>query len=251
MPLHCVGLTLLSFACAGTGSGYLVEDAPRGVEIRTVLLVPMNFDATPPTELVHGVEILDRKVARYVEDSGRRVQRASLADVMHEWQKLAGEVGGFVDANGSVILDERVEWARGELARRLAADRACDVVLMPSLLVRPGWYSGIKLRWDGVTRIVPIDLEPGSFMETQSIAGQGLGTSLRMTGYTPGGDKFFERFAGLEPVDRFEMGGFGTTRGGYVRSSRRDDLFEDTEILDEGIAMGFASLIEPSRGATK
>jgi hypothetical protein len=252
--LWVIALASVSVAsgCAGSGGTFIADDAPTGAEIQRVLLLPMNFDATPPTELARGVEVLDRKLHSYLVGTGRRVSRPALVEVMREWQQLASEVGGFVNDDDKTEVEwDRVEQARCELARRLAIDRLVDAILMPTLLIRQGWYSGIKLRWDGVSRRVPVELEPGSFMETQSIGGEGMGTSLRVTAYTTEGKKFFERFAGLEPIDRFEMGGFGTARGAYVRSYRRTDLFRDAELLEEAIAAGFSPLIAPAEVAAE
>lgn len=229
--------------CAG-GAAYMDEAAPAATEVRTVLVVPMNFDATPPVHLVEGVERLEGAITAYLATGGREVARAGLPEVMREWGSIA-PASGLASEEGA-LREEQLESARDQLVQRLLAWHPVDAVAMPTLLIREGWFSGNALRWDGAYRPVSIKYERGSLMEVQRISGKGHGTSLRMVLYGRDGSKFFDRYAGLEPILRYTMGGFGSTRGGRIESYTRDDLFQDPAILEEAVALSFSPWIAPS-----
>lgn len=235
------------FACVG-GGAWVAEDAPPPAEIQAILVVPMNFDMTPPPELQRGTELVQAEVRAYLASTGREVRRASMYDVVRHWRELAEEAGGFTSDDGE-LLGAELEAAREELARRLAEPTGVDTVAMPTLLIREGYYSGTWMRWDGVSRKVPVQAD--SLMEAQSIAGKGEATSLRMSLYAPDGSKFFERYAGLEPLLAWRMSGFGTAQGGRIEGKPRRDLFREPEIIEDAVRLSLEPLIEPPEEASE
>jgi hypothetical protein len=222
------------------------ESAPPPAEVHTLLLVPMNFDTTPTTTLLaRGVDTVQRAVADYLQnDLHRSVEELRLVEVLQHWRLVLKE-GGLMEADPKAMSREQIEGLRSALACRLAEAHPADVVLMPTLLIREGTYQGIRLRWDGVTRPVPLRSEHGALMMVQRIGGKGMGTSLRVSLFTPDGRRFFERYVGLEPVWRYAMTGFAGS-GGSIRGYPRDDLFQDAELIQEVVQMAFVPFLEPS-----
>lgn len=246
-PVSILTLAIASLAiggCGSTGAAFLAEGAPPAADVESVLLVPLNFDATPPAGLARGAEILEVEIGDYLRGSGCEVRRVYLGEVLRHWSAISTATE-FVDEESQTLRDDRVEQARAELARRLLATHPADVIAMPTLLIRKGWYTGFELGWDGVNRRVPVEYEPDSMMLVQSISGKGEGTSLRMTLYSRSGEKFFERYAGLEPIVGYYMSGFGTIQGGRIDPRPRTDLFEDPEIIDEAVALSLSPWITP------
>jgi len=239
-------LALLPFlvgSCVQGGGGYVTADAPAPAAIRTVLLLPINFDRVPPPELAHGVELTERAVKGYLTGTGREVLTVRLSEVMSVWRDAAAE-HGLSDSETGRISPDDVEAARVAVVRRLAVRHPADAVAVPAVVIREGWHTGMSLRWDGVSRRVPVHVAGDSTMEVHSIGGKGMGTSLQVTLYASDGVRFFERFAGLEPVDRYEMSGYGTGVGS-IRSFRRTDLFRDPEIIQNAVRTSFYPAIPP------
>ncbi len=237
--LLSLGTTLLLPGCM-SGAAFIAEHAPPAASIHTVLIVPMNAGGDPAPPYVSGAQELERDVVAYVEATGREAERVSSFEVEQRLHAIATPSGEGDDA-------ARAERIRSELARRLAADHPADVIAMPALRVRQGNYTGRMLLWDGASRAVPIETDGNATMEVHSIAGKGLGTSLRMTILTPDGTRVFERYVGLEPIEQYRMSGVGTVGGVSIQGSHRNDLFRDRELLEEAVTRSFEPLLEPPR----
>ena len=110
---------------------------------------------------------------------------------------------------------------------------------MPTVLIREGQASGFTLRWDGVVRDFPADDDLGTLVGA-SMRGKSAGTSLRMTLFTPRGEPFFERYAGLEPIHRIKVLSMRT-----YRTELRSDLFQDPAIIAESVQLAFSPYLRP------
>lgn len=226
----------IAWSSRRTGAAFIAEDAPPAASIHRVLIVPMNAGGDPPPPYVAGAQELERDVVAYVEATGREAKRVPSFEVEQRRHAIA-------TADGDDLA--RAEHLRSELARSLAADHPADVIVMPALLVRQGNYTGRMLLWDGAARAIPIETDGNATMEVHSIAGKGLGTTLRMTILTPDGARVFERYVGLEPIEQYRMSGVGAVGGVSIQGSRRSDLFRDHELLEEAVTRSFEPLLEP------
>lgn len=238
-----LGWVLTAAGCAGGGT-FLSETAPPPTSVHTVLLLPMNFDATPSSHaMAEGVRAVQGEVKRYLESLEREVEHPPLSTVMREWNAviLAADVSG--DEDDAVLL-EKLAAARAELARRLAERYPADVVAMPTLLVREGRYVGLELTWDGVTRPVPLR-QQSQWMGVHRIGGTGSGTSLRVTLFSPEGERFFERYAGMEPTHGYTIAGPARGPGVDITPWPRTDLFEDPEVIEYAVKKGFEPYLAP------
>jgi len=239
----CVALASLQAGCGSFAPYFLDRDAPKAADLRSSLLLPFNFDLAPAPQFVRGSEVLDEKVVRLLEASGLQVNRLALSATLEDWSSSLEEVGGIESERRGKLDRERHEAARVALVRRVLARQAADAVILPTVLAREARYSGQKLHWDGVWRDAPIDMG-GTTRALAYLDGTEYATSLRVTIYDRSGNKVFERYAGLEPMARYE------TKQDHWRRVLRTDLFEDDEILDSGVRMAFDPWIEaPPIGA--
>ena len=87
--LRGVAVALLSLSltgCVSGGDAYLVEGAPSGAQLKRLVLVPMNFDWTPPSQLAGGTEVLQSEVTRdqYIPDGCNSCQYSIAPKRGHE-----------------------------------------------------------------------------------------------------------------------------------------------------------------------
>jgi hypothetical protein len=219
-------------ACAFLEPYTLAPDAPKSGELRSLLLLPLNFDVAPSPQLVHGTEILEAKLIRFLSESGFDVHQIRLSAVTEDWRASQEEVGGLHSTRRGKLDEKSYEIARAAVVRRALARKPADAAIVPTLLVREARYYGRKLQWDGVSRDASIDMS-GTTRALAYLKGKELATSLRVTVYDRSGRKVFERYAGLEPIVRY------VTSQDHWRREQRADLFEDDRLLESGVRMAF------------
>ena len=210
----------------------LTRDAPNPQELHSLLLLPLNFDAAPAPRLVHGTEILEAKLARFLSESGFDVQQLRLSAVTQDWRASQNEVGGLESTRRGKLDEKRYGIARVTVVRRALARKPADAAIVPTLLVRQARYDGRDLRWDGVVRDVPLDMS-GTTRALAFARGTMPATSLRVSLYDRSGAKLFERYVGLEPLGRI------VTSQDRWELKPRTDLFEDDPLLDSAVRMAF------------
>jgi hypothetical protein len=225
-------LGLLLAACA-SGPAFIAKDAPASSDLRSVLVLPANFDSSPGPLLTHGAELVESELRDYLVDRGYEVRSLRLSSVLAHWSAGVDDVGGTISDEDAKLSPSLYDAARREVARRALADDPADAVVMPTLLVRTGRVYGPHLHWDGVVREIPIDLKNTNVGIT-GMSGKAPGTSLRVSVYDARAVKIFERIVGLEPINMIE--GMSQTR---YRWDVRDDLFRDGPLLREGIVTSF------------
>jgi hypothetical protein len=241
-------LIFLSFTIAGClaiPSVLVAENAPDPSTIESVFLLPLNFDSTPPHILLRGTEVVERELITYLESTGREVLQIKLRDLLRYWRKVVAETEGLSRANIANVDPALFEAAHSDLIRLLMEHHSADAVAMPALAVRQGYFNAMILAWDGVRRRVTVVNEKGSTVMVNRMSGKGAGTSLHMTLFTPQGEQFFERYAGIEPTISYTLGGFGSAGGGQIRGHEREDLFRDTAIVQDAVALSFSPFFKP------
>jgi len=219
-------------ACARFEPYTLAPNAPKSAELRSLLVLPLNFDVAPSPRFVLGTEILEAEVVRFLSESGFDVYQMRLSAVAEDWRSSQQEVGGLESTRRGKLDDESYESARAAVARRALARQPADAAVVPTFLVREARYDGQKLTWDGVTRDVPLDMS-GTTRALAYVKGKLHATSLRVTVYDRSGRKIFERYAGLEPLTRIVVS------QDHWRQEARTDLFADAPLLESGVRMAF------------
>lgn len=215
---------------------YLAPDAPPGRQLSTLLVLPFNFDQTPPDTWAAGLDRLSEQVGSYLAATGRRVERVGPTEVLPVWQEALDSVGGLLGPGG-VFDPGRYEAARAQLTRRLAAGRGADAVVLPSVITRLAQVdSRSQLKWDGVTRRIPLEIH-GAEPDLR-LSGSFRASSLRVTVFDPQGRRLFERIRGLEPLEVVTLDGTDTVY------AERSDLFRDEALLHREVRVVFEPFIE-------
>jgi len=228
------GLLVLG-SCALFSDPYLDVDAPKSSDFERVVLLPMNYDSSPRPEIAAGLDLVGEQMREFLEARGYDV----ITPRMALWKASSDEVGGILHPDGKSLDKARYERARSEFVRRVLGSFPAEGVIAGTVLLRKGRYRGLTLRWDGVTRPVPIRTE-NSTRAGFDLRGNGVGTSLRTSVFDQDGNVFFERYVGLEPIDGYEM--FVS----HYDSWRRKDLFLDETLIREAVEVSFQPwLIEP------
>lgn len=216
---------------------FVAESLPPSGGIETVLVLPMNFDHSPNASLQQGLRALEREIESQLSAAGFTLVEPRMSKVMKQWTRLVMQGTGGRSTQSSALSGENYETAREHLARRMLKTHPADMVVMPTLLLREGRYSGSNLRWDSVKR--PVVMEERKAGASATPTGKDLGTSIRVTLYDRDGNRVFERYAGLEPIMRYSMNDAYYVHEFRMKSKTRDDLFEDAAIITEGVKLAF------------
>ena len=238
ITLLSIGLLVLS-SCALFSDPHLDADAPESSDFERVVLLPMNYDSSPRPEIAAGLDLVGEQMREFLEARGYEVITPRTSVTLALWKASSDEVGGILHADGKSLDKERYERARSEFVRRVLDSFPADGVIAGTVLLRKGRYRGLTLRWDGVTRPVPIRTEDSTRVGFD-LRGNARGTSLRTRVFDQDGNMFFERYVGLEPIDGYEM--FVS----HYEPWRRKDLFLDETLIREGVEVSFQPwLVEP------
>ncbi len=233
---------LVASACGSTKTGFLEEGAPVGRDVGSVLYLPMNFDYTPPPELIDGVERLDAEVRAQLEVAGIELQTVSRSEVAQSWRKAIKAVGGLRGVRRTENNAAQYDLAREELARRILSENDVAAVLMAQLVVVDGRYVGTQLRWDGIRRPPVIERANRGGTAAQ-IKGKDKATSVRVSVFDRTGHRYFDRQAGIEPLYRYYFNEEFYLQDFGIRKEIRKDLFHDVEALRAGVETAFAPWI--------
>lgn len=221
----------LALACASLKSHpYEIEADHVGAPgVRTVAVLPLNLVLALPGELEYPSRQVERQITRYLRDTGLQV----LVVRLHEARKLlaAGEPADGDDAG-----------ARRAFVERLRADRAFDVVVLPSLVYREARVRAVthEVAWDGVTRelsIVGEHQREYSLSYTADVAGRMPAVSLNVLVYDDRGQRIFESYGGLDLVHEASMVTPGQNLSYQWRLKRH--RLEDEDAIREGVAVAF------------
>jgi len=232
--LRIIVLSSLLGACA-TQDSYIAEGWDASPQARSVLVVPTNFDLTPPTEFLLGVNMTTDAVCERFERSGRNVERVSLGEV---FEALGGAADGVDPARGA---DPSLR--RSAVARVLAAAHDADLVVMPSVVIRDAKVRGRNFAWDGVSRpYLDGELAPGYL--GVGLKGDRVVSSARIVAFDREGTRVFEGYGGLEPMVWLELD------GDRYRYGLRQDLFRDAAVVERGVGIALRRLLPEVEKAT-
>jgi hypothetical protein len=224
----CCALAWLAAACAGAG-------AFGGAAPRRVALLPLGVVAPLPPEVIAGAMPLERELARYLGERGLAVEAASLPDARAAWirsaQTLKSEGGtAGMSFDGAARL----------LARELHAASGVDEVVVPWVAMRPAQMKGRMVAWDGVTRELEryrgrrTGMDDARYLD--ALEGSFAAPSLQVAVFSAQGEKLFEGTGGLDLVQDVLL--VGDKQAGFrVEMPPRDEIFSDTALLREGVAL--------------
>lgn len=230
-----IAVLALCLGCAKP-TYFLAPEAPRADALRTLLVLPLNFEVLPPSNLVDGVEQLQDLVRQHLAATGRGVETLTLRATMTQWAAAVRSVG---DANAQRD-SERYLAARAELVRNALAASGADAIVLANVEIHRAMIRGNQVAWDGVVRPLTISSVVGGQGRSIAATGSARVTSLHVTVFDRQGTLLFERSRGLEVADELRTEG----KGYWVLD--REDLFQNDALLRDAVQTVFEPWIRPA-----
>jgi hypothetical protein len=242
IPAGIGNLLVLALVLVGAWLGGCASqpDAAPIPKPRVVLLAPTRFDPRLEQRLEPGVAIVDELLGNVLWADDVEVHRARGHAFRDTW--LAAEQGAAVlrVSSDGAALDRHDGTVRALVQSLQAEGERFDALVIPYLTVRPGVVTGHSVHWDGVTRRLPLEYRHRDSMFLVARRGlQAPCTSLRVIAYDARGNRLFERLGGLEVAKRMRIEDDGRRRSW----SERSDLFQDPQVLRDGVQIALRPLL--------
>jgi hypothetical protein len=229
-------LALTACATSREPSAELSADAPAN----RIVVAPLNLAIRAPAENGAEGEPVWRELLRYFQALDRQV--AVLRPSSAEW--LWREATLDLD-----VSDRDRAWrtACSRFAQALAEHWDYDLLVLPSLVLRPAQLRGRYAVWDGVERVVPngadvipLDLSdfvhPVGSVTVLGLRGKIAAVSLHASVLRPDGRHVFEGLGGLDVIQEFHRD--DPWEGRWTFGARAEP-FAEPEHLREGIERAF------------
>ncbi len=232
-------LVLASVALAACATSPPESDAEAAtVSLERVVVAPLNVPVRAPAELEGKNEPVWQELLGYFQERDRQV--AVLSPISAERLWLQATVDLDVSDRGAAL---RTGYSR--FARALAAHRDFDLLVVPSLVLRPAQLSGWHASWDGVQRVVPnaAILAPsglfgasGAAVQVAGLRGQVAAVSLHVLILGPDGTQVQEGLGGLDVLQEARR---DAVADGKLRFAVRAEPFADPDAVREGVVRAF------------
>ncbi|HXK23291.1 MAG TPA: hypothetical protein VMS55_11510 [Myxococcota bacterium] len=243
--VRALALFVLALAsCAGHGPKMVEqgEGVPSSAGPR-VVVAPLNLGVELASDFEDAVPIVELSLIRSLQRRGARVAVIWTPDAVTLWRTAVASVA----PEGSSAKDYRA--AADAFEKRLAQSESFDMLLIPSLALRPAKLSGRTVRWDGVQRRLRVEPAENASLPLDSpvFAGEGVVADSALQGHVSGlslhllalrpGRRALERWGGLDLVhDAVPPRGPGTSAK-ELEPKLRHELLEDPLHVDEGVAL--------------
>jgi hypothetical protein len=237
-------------ACASDPPTSTIAPGREGAPgIERFLLCPANLVVALRAELEAGVEPLQEQIVAHLRANGREVERLALPEARALWEQSSEGLPG----SGGEL---RFETAAAAFARRLGDSRDFQALVLPSLIVQQVLVRHRGASWDGVERRVRLVNAPRPTagrksdllvdrLSTGSLHASVRVASLHVMVLAADGARIFEGRGGLDFLEEVDLAEAVETL--HVELKLRGDLFEDREILREGVEIAFTPLLPPAR----
>jgi len=243
-PLAVATGVALALACAATPDNTLAPGHESAPGVATYLLCAPNLVLALPAELESGTGPVRRAIETRLRANDRDVVFLDLFRGRKHWEQAVRRAKESGDLRRTPIL----------FAEALAAERDFQAIVMPSIIMHRTRVSDNAASWDGVWRRMRMINAPslGSARSQNTlaegvayggIAGEMPVTSLHVLVYTRKGERVFEGRGGLEFVHDIDLSPLAERF--QWQPSLRSDLFQDAEVLREGIEIAFSPYLPP------
>jgi hypothetical protein len=215
------------------------EQIVESVRVDRVVVAPLNVTVRAPAELDGKGAPVFQALLSHFQERDRPVARLSEISAERLW----------LEAIRDLDLSDRSAALRAghaRFARELARHSEFDILVVPSLVLRPGRLSGWQARWDGVQHAVPNaatlmytglgDVVGPSQLEIGGLSGKVAAVSLHVTLLRSDGSEIFEGLGGLAVLQEAQRVG---AWDGEVSFVTRSEPFSDTDAIREGIERAF------------
>lgn len=204
-----------------------------------VVVAPLNLAVRAPADLAGKGDPVWSELLSYFQERDRQVAVLNTISAERLWLQAMDAID--VSA-GSAALRA----AEARFARELARHREYDLLVIPSLVLRPGHLSGTHAFWDGVQREVPnaailvgsglADVVGPGGVVSGGLRGKVAAVSLHVTLLRSDGSELFEGLGGLDVLQEARREGVWGTR---LRFVTRSEPFSDPEAVREGVERAF------------
>lgn len=231
-------VALLVAGCAGRGR--VAGDTARASAIEEVALFPLGVVLPLPPGLEDAAPVVDAAIRAYLASRDERVWSPTREDAQAAWlasaQALRREVGesqmGF-------------EGAASILARRLAAERRFDALVLPWIALRVAKVRGRTVTWDGVRRkLRVVNPQKRGLQDLKDFEAQAAAPSLQIAVFSPDGREIFQGVGGLDLLHALVVEGEPMRVDAQLLP--RSEIFADRAAIDEGVALALDPLL-PAR----
>ena len=226
-------LVLVLSACAATGptssldnvitSNYQLPD-----KTKKIVILPLQ---SPYAEFDSGKEPVVTQLYGSLIKAGYKPVVLQKENYQRIWAEETEAVGGLYDTKTGGYRKAAFEHALSMLARRIAIDTDCSLVLAPSFAIKTVKDSGEKASWDGVSRRLMLQ---GS-TDSRRWSGTSKAISLELIAVNAAGQFQFKTYGGLVipyVVDLYES-----------KSVIRTDMFSRPEEITEGVNLALLPIL--------
>ncbi len=238
--LSVAALALVACANPPGPSVSIALDAPA----RRIIVAPLNLAIRTPAELVGKGEPVWHQLLRHFQSLDEQVFVISPISAERLW----------LEATLDLDLSDRsraLETGRSRFAVALAENRAYDLLVVPSLVLRPARIRGLYASWDGFRRVVPGGLamieqrvgdtfQPFGSLQVMGLSGKIAAASLHVAVLRPDGTLLYEGLGGLDLIQEVDR---DDRRTGGWRYELRPEPFADAENLSEGVERAFEAAL--------
>lgn len=215
---------------------------------KSVVVAPLNLTVRAPSDLAGKGDPVWTELLSYLQKQDRQVAVLSPLSAERLW----------LAATADLDLSDRQAALRtgySRLARELAGHRDFDLLVVPSLVMRPARVSGLHASWDGVQRPVPNAatavhrgvgdiMGPGTDLLTGGLTGKVVAASLHVVVLRPDGTRLYDRLGGLDVLQEARR---DNTPDGALRFAARAQPFSNREWVAEGVERAFAGPLLTAR----
>jgi hypothetical protein len=215
---------------------------------RSVVVAPLNVAVRAPADLASKGDPVWTELLSYFQRQDRQVAVLSPLSAERLW----------LAATSDLDLSDRqaaLRTAYSRFARELAGHRDFDLLVVPSLVVRPAQVSGLHASWDGVQRPVPNaatavqrgvgDLTgPGADLLTGGLTGKVAAASLHVVVLRADGTRLYDGLGGLDVLQEARR---DNSPDGALRFAARRQPFPNREWVAEGVERAFEGPVLTAR----
>lgn len=233
--------TLALAACATPRepSAAAASEAPD--HLSRFVLAPLNVAVRAPAELNGEFGPVLDGLLGYFHAHDRSAKLLSPIRAERLWLESTLDLEDMPDRSAAL------EIATARFARRVAEQNDYDLLVVPSVVLRPARMRGLHASWDGVRRLVPNGSDvvnsaaadyaslPANMATVTGLRGKVAAASLHVAIYRPDGSLWYEGLGGLDLIQEAQRDG----RDGKWIFGLREAPFANVEHLREGVEAAF------------
>lgn len=239
------GLMLLT-ACASTISvdsdtlyQYKIDaEATDRSKLKTLVIASVNYGQESPSYIRYEEKGVDEAVADYLREQGYVVLSGNQFDTA--WANAIDKHGKYYDRTTASYRRDRFNLVLSDTLDELKEKYQVDGILFTDLIVRKVNFSYKQphyAAWDGVKR--KPRLKGGSGVPRDyNWAKTFRASSLSVTLFRSDKKFLFNSVGGIEMIDNLNM------KTGTPKATRHSNLFDDEDVLMEGIKLAFHPFIQ-------